>query len=1095
MFRLFVTLTMMSAICFGGAAKARNEFDVKTDRAWSGYAIPNGLWLSGDYTGDGRDDLMHVVANTDYVHPWISTGGGNFDVKTFRPWRGYGMPNGQWMNADFNGDGRMDIVHVVNGRDYVHPWASNGDGTFRVTTFRPWSGYAMPNGVWLVADLNGDRRDDLVHVVRDTDYVHTWLSNGNGTFRVGTFRPWRGYAMPNGEWRVGDFNGDGRDDLLHAVSGTDYVHTWTSRGDGRFTVGTFKPWNGYAIPNGEWHVGDFNGDERDDILHVVNATDYVHTWKSRGNGTFEVGTFRPWSGYAMPNGVWRVGDLDRDGKDDIVHAVAGTDYAHVWRSTTDHRFAVSTFSPWRGYAIPNGLWVTGDFDGDDREDVLHVVRGTNYLHPWLSRMPAPNEMAVDDLELTQTVQDMEHSVPLVAGKTTIARAYLNHNNAAARRVRGRMYVYNFALRRGVYVDSLNVASVNPNLNNQLRAKREATDGGLNFQIPATMLAQGQLYARLISLSDAGSGESVACSNCTTSRVVTLQAAAPLRVRIFGMRYTQNSTAHQPSSTDFNLIRSWLGRVYPTSNVQMTQLIVGASNAAPFTCNNINAQIAATRAVEVGNNVVDARTHYYGLVDDGGFFMRGCAAGIPGSPQPQTVSSGPTGSGDFGWDNDGSYGDWYTGHEFGHTFGRHHIGSGCGDSDSDSNYPYPNGQISGADGAFVGFDVGDSANGIAMRALPGTSWTDFMSYCRNQWVSDYTYKAILARLNAENALPGGPVPGGVAATETEEMPLSGAVHVTESEKTGTTGHDHATEAAVTPSGSPPLASEIEPDQIAAPDPSVLEPAYNVPPQVTHSGANPWVESQSEQIAFAGPLPPEMSDRNGPSPELAPEPVGPDLSLTMDPARIVTGQFLSVVGTVNLTAETGSIDFVNPVPRGFMSDEPVSGATIRLLNEQGEEIGRRDVPILLSSEQHHGEDRMGVIDALVPADPMTRSLVLELDGREIARRTVAGEESIPQSMISVAGVAGTATISVTLEDGFTTFLLEGAQISSLDSNFDYKFEISTDGGDTWQVIALGLKTPIAGVDLSGLDAGETIQVRAAVNTGLATRIVSEREFTVE
>ena len=33
-------------------------------------------------------------------------------------------------------------------------------------------------------DLNGDGRMDVVHAVANTDYVHTWISNGNGTFNV-----------------------------------------------------------------------------------------------------------------------------------------------------------------------------------------------------------------------------------------------------------------------------------------------------------------------------------------------------------------------------------------------------------------------------------------------------------------------------------------------------------------------------------------------------------------------------------------------------------------------------------------------------------------------------------------------------------------------------------------------------------------------------------------------------------------------------------------------------------------------------------------------------------------------------------------------
>ena len=167
----------------------------------------------------------------------------------------------------------------------------------------------------------------------------------------------------------------------------------------------------------------------------------------------------------------------------------------------------------------------------------------------------------------------------------------------------------------------------------------------------------------------------------------------------------------PSALDYTLIQSWLERAYPVASVEWSQAVVDAPQAWPFDASIINTFVRGIRTTDVLGGV-DARTHYYGLVSDGGggFFMRGLASGIPGVPDPSTVASGPTGPNTWGWDLDGSYGDWYTGHEFGHTYGRFHAefcGAGGG-----APYPFVNGQLSNADGAFAGFDTGDPAQGLA-----------------------------------------------------------------------------------------------------------------------------------------------------------------------------------------------------------------------------------------------------------------------------------------------------------------------------------------------------------------------------------------------
>jgi hypothetical protein len=387
------------------------------------------------------------------------------------------------------------------------------------------------------------------------------------------------------------------------------------------------------------------------------------------------------------------------------------------------------------------------------------------------------ELALDGIEVTQSIQDMHQSVTLIANKTTIVRVYLSYHSSPAVTVRGELTLTPPA-GPSVTIASPSTVVLDPAQAGQLDVKRRNVQLSLNFLIPPNQTIAGKLSLSLTNLTDANTGNSFDISHLNTYMTITFIHGAPLRVRILSMRYQCDKSfdgqclvpgTYAPSDRDFDLINSWLLRAYPVSQVISSHSIVDANATPPFSCDDINAQIAAIRAQDVSAGSTDKRTHYFGLVSDGdgkGYWMRGCAADIPGTPDPSIVASGPTGSDSWGWDSDGSYGDWYTGHELGHTLGRIHPGSGCDkEGGHDPNYPFPHGHLADADDWFVGFDVGDAALGLPMAALPGTDWTDVMTYCNFIWLSSYTYEAIRTRLAAEDALypsAPGPVPSAYQA---------------------------------------------------------------------------------------------------------------------------------------------------------------------------------------------------------------------------------------------------------------------------------------------------------------------------------------------
>ena len=238
---------------------------------------------------------------------------------------------------------------------------------------------------------------------------------------------------------------------------------------------------------------------------------------------------------------------------------------------------------------------------------------------------------VDAIEITQGIQDLAQSIPLLAGKRTVVRVYLSHPADPAPTVQGEISVRKGPDDVPFVVPSENVAVLTAAEAGNLPIKRENSARSLNFVLPDS--TEGQLGIELTSITDSTTDADIAFT-CERRPVVWFHASAPLRIRVVGFRYLQDGVAYVPTPLDFALLKSWLGRAYPSGLLSATTTLTDATAAVPFTCGDINAELAAIRTLDMDAGG-DERTHYYGLVSDGGFFMRGCA-GVPADPSPDAV---------------------------------------------------------------------------------------------------------------------------------------------------------------------------------------------------------------------------------------------------------------------------------------------------------------------------------------------------------------------------------------------------------------------------------------------------------------------------
>ena len=248
--------------------------------------------------------------------------------------------------GDFNGNGRADIVWHNASTHETQLWYMDNHQLVDRGTVLGLDGNPVfigpPFSIVGVGDFNGNGRADIVWHNASTHETQLWYMDNHQLVDRGTVLGLDGNPVfigpPFSIVGVGDFNGDGRADIVWHNASTHETQLWYMDNHQLVDRGTVLGLDGNPVfigpPFSIVGVGDFNGNGRADIVWHNASTHETQVWYMDNHQLVDRGTVLGLDGNPVfigpPFSIVGVGDFNGDGRADIVWHNASTHETQVW---------------------------------------------------------------------------------------------------------------------------------------------------------------------------------------------------------------------------------------------------------------------------------------------------------------------------------------------------------------------------------------------------------------------------------------------------------------------------------------------------------------------------------------------------------------------------------------------------------------------------------------------------------------------------------------------------------------------------------------------------------------------------------------------
>jgi hypothetical protein len=246
---------------------------------------------TGDVNGDGILDIITAAGVGGGPHIRVFDGANGHVLKEFFAYTP-GFTGGVFVSAaDFNGDGKADIVTAAGAGGGPHVQVFSGDNLAVLKSFFAYNPLFTGGVVVATGDVNGDSTPDIITGPGAGGGPHVQVFSGADGAVLKSFFAYNPGFTGGIYVAAGDLNGDLRADIVTGAGAGGGPHVQAFDAQTNAVLRSFFAYDPSFTGGVRVATGDFDGDSKDDIFTAAGPTGGPHIRVIAGDDGAVLGNF------------------------------------------------------------------------------------------------------------------------------------------------------------------------------------------------------------------------------------------------------------------------------------------------------------------------------------------------------------------------------------------------------------------------------------------------------------------------------------------------------------------------------------------------------------------------------------------------------------------------------------------------------------------------------------------------------------------------------------------------------------------------------------------------------------------------------------